>query len=154
MSSVNVRHLRYRQFDRLRHGRKFKKFLSTQASRLSGTGAGTVVTFTNATNLLNLTLHTYTTGDGPFLLSNSGGVLPTGLDDTTFYWVRVNDANSVTLHTSEAGALDNSDLATFTTDGTGTHNILTGAESKDIFNALLAGKTSGRISALTTIDDL
>lgn len=152
--TIYARKVRYRNLDRLRHSNEFLDFLADQAVRLSGTGTGTAITFTNASNLVNLTAHGFVDGQGPFLLSNSGGALPAELSDATQYWINVNDANSFTLHTTEADALAGTNTVAFTDDGTGTHNILVGAESSDIFNALLAGKTADQIRALTSIDNL
>lgn len=154
MSTSYARKVRYREFNRLRHSRLFNDFLSSQAARLAGTGTGTAITFTNGTNLVNLAAHGYTDGQGPFLLSNSGGALPAELDNVTEYWVNINDANSFTLHLTEADALAGANTVAFTDNGTGTHTALVGAEGLDIFLSLLAGKTAEQIRALTTIDDL
>lgn len=152
--TIYARKVRYRNLDRLRHSNEFLDFLTDQASRLAGTGTGQAVTFTNASNLVNQTAHGYVDGQGPFLLSNSGGALPAELDNTTDYWINVNNANSFTLHTNEVDALAGSNPVAFTDDGTGTHEILVSAESVDIFTALLAGKTADQIRALTSIDNL
>lgn len=152
--TIHAKYVRYRVFDRLRHSDKFLDFLADQASRLSGSGTGSTITFTNASNLVNLTSHGYTTGDGPFLLSNDGGALPAELDNTTFYWVNVNDANSFTLHLTEEDALAGTNTVAFTDDGTGTNEILVAAEAEDIFNAMLAGKSADEIRGLTSIDNL
>ncbi len=152
--SIYARKVRYRHYDRLRHSGNFLEFLQTQAARLSGTGTGQTVTFTNATNLVNLTTHGFVDGEGPFLLDNSGGALPTGLDAVTQYWVKSNDANSFTLHLTEAEAIVGSNVVSFTDDGTGTNQILVGAEKEDIFNSLLSGKTARQIESLTSIDNL
>ena len=152
--SVYARKVRYRELDRVRYGQKFLSFLKTQAARLAGTGTGIAVTFSNASNLVNQTAHGYIDGQGPFLFANAGGALPAGLDGVTPYWINVNGANAFTLHTNEADAIAGSAIVTFSTDGTGTHEILVGADEIDIFNALLAGKTARQVKALTTIDDL
>ena len=152
--SIYARKVRYRKLDRIRYGQKFLSFLATQAARLSGTGTGVAVTFTNGSNTVNLTAHGYADGQGPFLLANAGGALPVGLDEVTPYWLNVVNVNAFTLHTNEADALAGSSIVAFSSDGTGTHDILVGAEESDIFNALLAGKTARQVGALTTIDDL
>ncbi len=151
---IHRRYLRYGRYERVRHSTYFLSFLTEQATRLSGSGTSTTITFTNSTNLVNLATHGYTTGQGPFLLSNSGGALPAGLDNVTDYWVNVNDASSFTLHTSEAYALANTSIVGFTDDGTGTNSILVAAEAVDIFLSLKGGKTADQIRALTSIDSL
>lgn len=152
--SIYRRFIRYSKFERARYGKKILDFLATQATRLSGTGTGSAITFTNATNIVNLTTHGYVDGQGPFLLSNSGGALPAELDNATFYWVNAPDANTFTLHATEADGLAGSNVVAFTDDGTGTHNILVAAESLDIFAAMKAGKTARDVKNLTSIDNL
>lgn len=149
-----ARKVRYRTLERLRHSTNFLAFLIAQALRLSGTGTGQTVTFTNATNLVNYTAHGYVDGQGPFVLSNSAGALPVGLNDATNYWVNVNDVNSITLHLTESAALAGLSVVTFVDDGTGTNQILVAAEQSDIFNAMVFGKSADQIRALTTIDNL
>lgn len=58
-------------------------------------------------------------------VSNSGGALPAGLEASTTYdyYLRVVDANTLTLHTTAAGALANTDRVDITGNGTGTHSI-------------------------------
>lgn len=59
------------------------------------------------------------------VVSNSGGALPGGLTASTsyFYYVRVVDANTLTLHKTAAGALANTDRVDITSAGTGTQTI-------------------------------
>ena len=59
------------------------------------------------------------------VVSNSGGALPGGLVASTsyFYYVRVVDANTLTLHKTAAGALANTDRVDITSAGTGTQTI-------------------------------
>ncbi len=75
-----------------------------------------------ANNELDLTSHSYLTGDGPVRIS-AATTLATGLSATTDYWVRVVNANTIQLHTSLVGAVEDSDQATFSDGGTGTHTI-------------------------------
>jgi len=152
--TIRARKVRNRRFSRVRRSRKMLSFLDAEATRLSGTGTGTTVTYTNATNLVNLTAHGYVDGQGPFLLANSGGALPAELSAVTEYWVNANDANSFTLHTSEADALAGTSIVAFTDDGTGTNTTLVGAESSDIFSYLLAGNTAAQIRTTASIDNL
>lgn len=59
------------------------------------------------------------------VVSNSGGALPGGLTASTsyFYYVRVVDANTLTLHKTAAGALANTERVDITSAGTGTQTI-------------------------------
>jgi len=59
------------------------------------------------------------------MVSNSGGALPAGLAASTsyFYYIRVVDANTLTLHKTATGALTNSDRVDITDNGTGTQTI-------------------------------
>lgn len=150
----HTRHLRYREFGRLRHSNNFLDFLSQQAVRLTGTGAGTGFVAVNLTNDLTITAHTYVTGDGPFVLSTSAADLPLGLDTTTLYWVRSIDANTIRLYPTQEDAEAGTNEVVFTDDGTGTHNTLIAADSLSIFEALQSGSTSAQIIALTNIDNL
>jgi hypothetical protein len=88
-------------------------------------------------NTLTATAHGFESGDGPYLLTNSGGALPAGTDTTTKYWLNVVDANTLRLYTSEQAALDGAaaGLVDITGNGTGTHSI---------------GSTIGNANALPT----
>ncbi len=152
--SLYSRLIRYRTLLRTRYSTNLLNFISAQATRLSGTGTGATITFTNATNIVNLATHGYVSGQGPFLLSNSGGALPAELDDTTEYWVNVADAGTFTLHANEADSLSGDSDVAFTDDGTGTNTILVAAESSDIFAAMKAGKSAQDVRNLTSIDNL
>jgi hypothetical protein len=150
----HTKHLRYRNFDRIRHSDSFLAFLSQQAVRLTGTGAGTGFVAVNASNSLTIATHPYVDGDGPFVLANSGGALPAELDTTTLYWVRSVDANTVGLYLTQEDAEANTNGVSFTDDGTGTHTILAAADALTIFEALQGGSTAAQIVALTDIDNL
>lgn len=152
----HTKHLRYRNFDRIRHSDSFLAFLSQQAVRLTGTGtgAGTGFVAVNASNDLTISTHSYTTGDGPIVLANSGGALPAELDTTTLYWVRSIGADTVRLYLTQEDAEAGTNEVVFTDDGTGTHTALAAADSLSIFEALRNGSTSEQIVALTDIDNL
>ncbi len=152
--SLYRRYVRYSNFLKLRYSTKFLNFLSAQAVRLSGTGTASTVTFANATNQVTLTTHGYASGQGPFLLSNSGGALPAELDNATEYWVNVVDASTFTLHANESDGVSGASIVAFTDDGTGTNSILVAAEAVDIFNAMKAGKSSEIVENLSSIDNL
>lgn len=148
------RHLRHGNFDRVRHSVNFLDFLAEQAARLSGTGTGATVTFDSATDRVLLTAHGYASGDGPFLLSNSGGALPAELDGETDYWINAVSDDAFTLHLTEADAIAGTDAVAFTDDGTGTSTILVAAEMLDIFLALKSGKTAEQVRGTDDIDNL
>jgi hypothetical protein len=147
--------MRHATYDLLRHSKKLLAFLGNQAARLSGTGAGTVVTFTNATNLVNLIGHGFVAGGGPFVLENAGGALPTGLDAATLYFVGVPSVDTLTLHITSDAAIGASNEVAFSTDGTGTTQILKGADELTVFDAMNDGAYSAAgIMLVTDIDTL
>lgn len=79
-------------------------------------------------NEFTLTGHAYRTGDGPFLVANTGGELPGGVEDGRRYWVRVVDANTIQLHTSFASAVSDSSandgsIVDVTSAGSGTNTV-------------------------------
>lgn len=84
-------------------------------------------TFTvdNTTEIFTSTAHGYENGDGPLKVSNSGGALPTGLLNTTLYYVHVIDADTFTLHLTRQDAIDGliATAVTVSTNGTGTQTI-------------------------------
>ncbi len=79
-------------------------------------------TATNATETFTAVAHGLQTGDGPFVVSNSGGALPAGLVAGTQYWIIKVDNDNFKLAASfaEAGA---GTAVAITTDGTGTHTL-------------------------------
>ncbi len=54
---------------------------------------------------------------------NTGGSLPGGVVSNQTYFLRVVDANTLTLHTSAQGVIDNTGRVTLTGDGSGTTNL-------------------------------
>lgn len=80
-------------------------------------------TAANATELFTVASdHEFTTGDGRFQVSNSGGALPTGLSTSTDYWIIVVSPTTFRLATSRVAAMEN-DYVTISDDGTGTQTI-------------------------------
>lgn len=156
---IYARYVRYRNYLRIHKHSKFHHFLEEQAVRLS-IAEGTPVAFTAANFALNqitVTGHGLATGDGAFQLTNTGGALPTGLATLTDYYVRVVDANELTLHPTYQDALDNTAAVAFSTAGTGTHSMTQQAvviSAEDIFNSMKAGKSADQIRQLTTHQDL
>jgi hypothetical protein len=115
-------------------------------------GGGTLSGGVNAT--LTDATHGLATGDGPFILSNSGGALPAGLSDTELYWVSVVDANTLQLHTNKYDAVVGVGVVDITGTGTGTHSYARPAESGAHVHAWAKEAKAETINALTDIDDL
>lgn len=86
-----------------------------------GGRTGKTVTFTVSGSVVNLTNHGLRDGKG--VAFSSTGTLPTGLNAGTIYYVRSTGANTFTLHATKADALANTGQVTFTTTGSGTHNV-------------------------------
>lgn len=152
--TVHAKYVRYRDFSMLRHAKKFYDFLTAQAARLSGSGAGVTVTPANATNSFNKVTHGYANGHGPVRMKNSGGALPTGVAANTDYWVSAVDADNFKLHSSKADSLVPQNEVAFTDDGSGTQSTHEGATEEVIFDAMLAGKTADQIRSITSLDNL
>jgi len=93
----------------------------TGATDATGLYADSTVTFTNATNLVNLATHGYLAGDGPFQFSNSGGALPTGITALTDYWV----VETVAAGTFQVALTQGGTAEEFSDDGSGTNTIET-----------------------------
>ena len=91
---------------------------------LFGTETANVVTFTNATNIVNLTSHGFVNGDGPFIFTNSGGALPAELGTNIMYWVtRVDDDTFTVSRDRLSAGRGISGVFGVTDDGTGTSSI-------------------------------
>lgn len=59
----------------------------------------------------------------PGQFRNTGGAVPTGLVVNQSYYLRVVDTNTLTLHTSLQGAIDNTTRVDITANGTGTTTL-------------------------------
>jgi hypothetical protein len=68
-------------------------------------------------NRITEVAHGYTTGD-TVVFSANGGVSPSPLVDGYYYFVRAVDVDTVTLHSSAADAVSNSNIVDITTTGT------------------------------------
>lgn len=152
--TIHARKVINRKYARLRHGRMFRRFLRRQAVRLIPTGGGTAVTFDNTTNEVTSVNHGLEHGDGPIAFSNSGGSLPTGLVVYLSYWARRVSNNDFTLYPSEYDALHDTNIVTFSDDGTGTSLGHLSCQDEDIYNSLLSGNTADQVRAMTSSDDL
>jgi len=82
------------------------------------------VTVVEATDVFTATTHGLTTGQ-PIQISSSV-TLPAGLTAGTTYYVRRIDADTFTLHTTNAGAVANSAQQLVSDTGTGTHTLQIG----------------------------
>jgi hypothetical protein len=97
------------------------------------------------------TSHGLTEGEGPLLITNSGGALPT-LTPTTGLYVHVVDANTVAFATSRA-AIEARDFIATSTAGTGTQTAKRGADGTSILGLLTRNKPR-TIAAASDIDSL
>lgn len=82
----------------------------------------TIETVTIASDQLTITNHPFRTGHAVRVASF--GTLPAGLSAATTYYARKVDANTITLHSSEAGAAAATGVIDITAAGTGTHRII------------------------------
>lgn len=98
-----------------------------------------VVTFTNATNTVDLVAHTLTNGD-PIQFTNTG-ILPTGLSPQAVqYWVVSATVNDFQVSLTKGGP-----AVTFTDDGSGTNSILIGRPPKS-FESIVQGGTDAAVA--------
>jgi hypothetical protein len=70
-----------------------------------------------ASNRITKTAHGFSTGN-TVVFSANGGVSPAPLVDQYFYFTRAIDANTITLHSSEADAIANTNAVAISTQGT------------------------------------
>lgn len=89
-----------------------------------------VDTVDDTNNELDITSHSYLTGDGPVQLTTSD-TLPTGLSTGTDYWIRKEGAGTISLYTSVADAVAGTDQVTFSDTGTGTHTVVDRQSNND-----------------------
>lgn len=80
-------------------------------------------TIDNTTEIATATAHGFLNGSGPLKVSNGGGALPTGLSNVTPYYIHVIDADTFTLHLTEAEAIDGKNAVAVSDNGTGTQTI-------------------------------
>lgn len=150
-----LRHLRHRMVGGFGKLRRVSTWFGQQATDLNGTGTPQVYSIADVgANTVTITGHGYTTGQGPFMF-DSDTTIPGGLTNSTFYYVRVVDANTVTLHLTEKDAVNNTNTVDITSSGAGT----LGMGPFDTADALLdhvrrGNVTPDRLSGLTDIDSL
>lgn len=132
-----------------RRGRRIKAFYAKVQAALNGTGAAATVTFTNGSPNVTLAAHGFVAGQGPFVLSNSGGALPTNFAASTLYWViSVVDVNNFTL-----GLKRGATAITAGSAGTGTQTITKDSSLAGI-RALLKRYKAARMLVETDVDNL
>lgn len=60
--------------------------------------------------------------------TNAGGALPTGIESGATYYIRVVDADTITLHTTALDVIDNTNAVVLTSAGTGTTTLIWGQQ--------------------------
>lgn len=161
----HIRHLRRRKLDGLTRGtiggdpghprlKHLASWLGAQSDDVAGTGTGKTFTVTPANDTLTITAHGYSAGAGPFVASNSGGALPSGIVAGVLYWVSVSDANTLQLHISLEDAVLGQNAVSISTAGTGTQTLTPATTTTALTEHLRQGVSPERLDALTDIDDL
>lgn len=123
---------------------------------LTGTGTDQTFTTTFAADTLTIATHGHADGDGPFILTNSGGALPAGLSAAEHYFVSVVDANTLQLHLPLRESILNAVIG-ITDDGTGTHTMTKASDDVDGSEAGFHYNRQNRpeeIEAATDVDDI
>lgn len=124
VKTARIRYGRRRAFNGITRGssstnpRLSKTFdwLERCAATLNGTATAAAVTVVNGTDSITWTGHGLATGDGPF--SMDAVALPTGIDADNRMFIRVTDANTVTVHETRKGALNDHAQIAFSDNGT------------------------------------
>jgi hypothetical protein len=148
------RYVNRRTFRRLRHaGSNLKQFLLAMGTKFMGTATLQTFTADAASNVFTCNGHGFVTGKGPVLVSNSGGALPTGLDNSTWYWPIVLDADTFKLALTRANAAYGTAID-ISTNGTGTNSIRYAANAEAIMERLRQGTPYEVVRAESDIDDL
>lgn len=100
-----------------------------------------VVTFTNATNVVNLTANTLNVGDPIQFSTSSDGTLPAEISPQNIqYWVVTKNTNDFQVALTKGGT-----VVTFTDDGTGTNTIHIGRPPKS-FESVVQGGTDAAVA--------
>lgn len=149
VSSVGPKHARRGRFARIRRSKDLKGLLTKLQTALNNTGAGKAFTASASANL-TVTAHGYKVGEGPFLVTNSGGALPSPLVSAKFYYViAVPDVNTINIATDE----DLKTAIVMAGAGTGTHTI-TKASSLGAVYELLKKRGARFMRAATDVDGI
>ena len=138
---------------RLRRARKLTAWLDSRVTALTGTGSG--ITFTADASLDLCTAsgnHGLKTGRSPIKISNSGGALPAGTDNTTHYWPIVTGATTFKLAITRGNAMKGV-AVDITGAGTGTQTAIREAEDRTRLYEWLHFRRTNHINRLTDIDN-
>lgn len=153
------KHARHSRFGRFRKaGSNFKKFLKTQATRLTSSATGTTVALVEDTEAgkwgpsFTSTAHGISNGEGPYVLT-AATTLPTGYTAGKHVWVRRVDANTVALASSREDAVKGTRLLTFGTAGVGALTLTKPLDEASVFVALKR-QSARRVRAATDVDAL
>lgn len=145
--TIHVRYLRKRVFGRLRHSAKFLSWLAAQATRLATAGGDGTATFTNATNLVTVTGHSFTAGTA--LVLSTDNTLPAELNDSTAYFVGSISGDDFKLYPTYGDAIAETNEEAFTDDGTGTHTATVYLDAGILFTLMQANQlTSEQVEGL------
>lgn len=109
-----------------------------------------------STDVLSSSTHGFTTGAGPYMVATDG-TLPGGLDETTEYYVGVNDADEFELFTrrEDAVSFDENERVDITSNGSGNHTIFAVADLDGILHQLEeAGLSWEELRDATDFDDI
>lgn len=115
---------------------------------LAVTFASHTFTADSTTDLITVTAHGLVTGDGPFQVSNSGGLLPVPLAAATNYYVIVIGANTFKVAATRSAALFGV-FFNITTNGTGTNSIV-GVSATRVGNTTVTGALSAQLQQFVT----
>lgn len=123
------------------------RWLRQRDADLGATATANTFTATNATNTITLAAHGVPVGEfrGPYRVSNSGGALPAGLLDSVAYWFRATSATEGQLFRSRRDAANDTNVAQFSDDGTGTQTIQGSANQVDAQEGILGFGPNGKL---------
>ncbi len=93
---------------------------SAQIGSLVTPASKAIGSITPATDVIAITAHGFSTGDAVLIHAADGATMPTGIANTTVFYVKKIDADSFTLHPTSADATAGTNTVDFTDDGDGT----------------------------------
>lgn len=107
-----------------------------------GNSGGKVFTAANLTNIFTSNTHGLVTGD-EVKVGNAAGALPTGLDNSTIYFIQKIDANTFYL-------IDiNGQIVDITSDGSGTNTVYYNGSRKNCFGVVFKAMVAAGIEIFT-----
>ena len=154
--AIYRKYLRYSDYSRLRHSKRFRQFLARKSSDFSGSGTGTDfnVDLTVGSEAFTATGHGFSVGDGPFVVTATGSmstndIPPAPLQKNVHYFIRtVPSTRLFTLSLTPGGTIIRP-----TGSSTATTNTITPATSQSAVYELLRSHTARIINAADDIDD-